>query len=352
MKFKILILLHALMLIRGEALAQSQRAVDLESAVPVQLVSLSDERFEPIYAQEPYQTTCSREVVSHHESVCRTVSDTVCQGGGEVCTTEQDSVCNSSGCTSVPRRVCHQTPRTCTEVPRRVCESRPVYVTELYSCTQYRTVVVGQRLVKTYRHQVEVRMEDPSAFAGQRLRLVVHAREDALSVDLISAFPGGLLLKSIEKVRRQDSGDVESITSRVLVRRGLSAEALRKIQGGALSGLTLGTSAVRFDLSGMEGLENALSIEIRLKRAPKMFFKTTLFEGEVSSSGMGWVSQGDAIRAVIPFQKIGVHGLSKKRHEIRVGIRLNPESVLNQRDFREEFDRRIEGSLEKAVPSF
>lgn len=147
MKTKILILLHALMLISGETLAQSQRAVDLESAVPVQLVSLSNERYEPIYAQEPYQTTCSREVFSHHESVCRTVSDTVCQGGGEVCTTEQDSVCNSSGCTSVPRRVCHHTPQTCTEVPRQVCESRPVYVTELYSCTQYRTVVVGQRLV-------------------------------------------------------------------------------------------------------------------------------------------------------------------------------------------------------------
>ncbi len=352
MKAKILILLHALFLIRGEALAQSQSAVDLESAVPVQSVALSDQRFEPIYGQEAYQSTCSREVFSHQESVCRTVSDTVCRGGGEVCTTEQDSVCNSSGCTSVPRRVCRHTPRTCTEVPRQVCESRPVYVTEIYSCTRYRTVVVGQRLVKTFRHRVEVRMEDPSAFAGQRLRLVVHAREDVLSVDLISAFSEALLLKSIERVRHDEAGDLESITSRIVIRRGISAEILKKIHGGVLSGLALGVSGIRFDLPGMAGLEGALKVQLDLKRAPKLFFKTTLFEGEVGSSVPGWVSQGDTIRAVIPFQKIGVEDLPKKRHEIRLVIRLNPESVLNQRDFRKEFERLIEGALEKSVPSF
>ncbi len=352
MKTKISILLFALITIRGESLAQSQRPVDLESAVPVQLATLSDQRFEPIYGQEPYQTTCSREVFSHNESVCRTVSDTVCRGGGEVCRTEQDSVCNSSGCVSVPRRVCHTEPRTCAEVPRQVCEARPVYVTQYYACTQYRTVVVGQRLVKTYQHQVEVRLEDPAAFAGQRLRLVVHAREDVLSVDLISAYSDSILLKSIERVRHQDVGDVESISSRIVIRKGVGAETLRKIQGGVLLGMELGTSAVRFDLSGMAGLESVLKVRVNLKRAPKVFFKTTLYEGEVNSSRLSWVAQGGVIRAVIPFQKIGVEEISRKRHEIRVSIRLDPESVLNSRDFSSEFDRRIEGSLEKVTPTF
>ncbi len=352
MKIKISVLFFALIIIRGEALAQSQRAVDLESAVPVQLAMLTDQRFEPIFGQEPYQTTCSREVFSHHEAVCRTVSDTVCRGGGEVCTTEQDSVCNSSGCTSVPRRVCHNTPQTCTEVPRQVCESRPVYVTQHYSCTQYRTVVVGQRLVKTFQHQVEVRLEDPGAFAGQRLRLVVHAREDVLSVDLISTFSDALLLRSIDRVRHQDAGDVESIVSRIVIRRGTSAEMLKKIQGGVLSGLVLGGSGVRFDLQGMAGLEGALQVRINLKRAPKLFFKTTVYDGEVGSAGLNWISQGDSIRAVIPFQKIGVEDIAKKRHDIRVAVRLDPGAVLNVRDFRAAFDRRVEGGLEKAVPTF
>lgn len=352
MKTKISILLFALIMIRGEALAQSQRPVDLESAVPVQLATLSDQRFEPIYGQEPYETTCSREVFSHNESFCSTVSDTVCRGGGEVCRTEQDSVCNSSGCVSVPRRVCHNEPQTCTEVPRQVCEARPVYVTQHYSCTQYRTVVVGQRLVKTYQHQVEVRLEDPGAFAGQRLRLVVHAREDVLSIDLISAFPGAILFKSIERVRRQDAGDVESITSRIVIRRGVVAEAVRRIQQGLVSNLALGRSGVRFDLPGLAGLEGALRVRLALKRTPKVWFKTTLYDGEVSTAGLGWVSQGGSIRAIIPFQKIGLEDISNKRHELRVSVRLDPGSVLNIRDFRWEFDHRIEGTLEKSVPSF
>jgi hypothetical protein len=352
MKLKIATVFFLFIIVRGEALARSQRPIDLESAAPVQLATLTDQRHEPIYGQEPYESTCSREVFSHHESVCHTVSDTVCRGGGEVCTTEEDSVCNSNGCVSVPRRVCHSTPQTCSEVPRQVCESRPVYVTEHYSCTRYRTVVVGQRLVKTYQHQVEVRLEDAASFAGQRLRLVVHARENVLSVDLISAFPEGILLKSIERVRSQDAGDFESISSRIVIRRGVSAEVIKRFQGGVLSGLALGRAGVRFDLTGLAGLEDGLKVRLDLKRTPQAWFKTTLYDGEVDTAGLGWVSQGASIRAVIPFGKIGIANLSNKRHEMRISIRLNPESVLNVRDFRSEFDRRIEGKIEKSNPTF
>jgi hypothetical protein len=352
MKTTHMILFTILLLSRVDALAQERQSVSLEPGVPVQMVSLVDQRHEPVYGEEPYAATCTREVYSHDESVCHTVSDTVCQGGGEVCTTESDSVCNSQGCVEVPRRVCHNTPQTCSEVPRRVCESRAVYVTQYYSCTRYRTVVVGQRLVKTFQHQVEVRVEDPSILAGKRIQVAVNVREAALSVELLSSFPEGLLLHSIEKVRAQDSGDLEQIISRIVLRRGLSADFVRKVESASISGLELGRSGIRLDLPGLAGLESSLRVQIELVRNPKAWLKKTLYRDEVKSSGLGWVSQGSVIRALVPFQKLGVEEISKKRHDLKVGLRLDPESVLNVRDFRAAFDRRIEGELSKVSPSF
>jgi hypothetical protein len=351
MKASTVLLLIMRLLVSSEALAQDQGVVRLQAGVPVQLLNLQSEKHEPIYGEEPYTATCSREVLSGYQSVCHTVSDQVCQGGGEVCTTEQDSVCNSNGCVQVPRRVCHSTPQTCTDVPRRVCENQAVYSTEYYSCTRYRTVVVGQRLVKTFQHQIEVRAEDPASLGASELRLGVRADEASLKVALLSSFSEALLSHSVEKVREQDVGDRVMIVSRIVIRRSLSAAQVRKLNGATLSNLVLDRSTIRMDLDGLSELSSNLVLSIRLKRTPKVWFHSTLYEGEVSSASLRGVGQGEVLKLAIPLSKLGVEELSKNRHELKVQVRLDQSSVLNARDFEAETARRIEGILEGVKPA-
>jgi hypothetical protein len=232
-----------------------------------------------------------------------------------------------------------------------VCENQAVYSTEYYSCTRYRTVVVGQRLVKTFQHQIEVRAEDPASLGASELRLGVRADEASLKVALLSSFSEALLSHSVEKVREQDVGDRVMIVSRIVIRRSLSAAQVRKLNGATLSNLVLDRSTIRMDLDGLSELSSNLVLSIRLKRTPKVWFHSTLYEGEVSSASLRGVGQGEVLKLAIPLSKLGVEELSKNRHELKVQVRLDQSSVLNARDFEAETARRIEGILEGVKPA-
>jgi hypothetical protein len=232
-----------------------------------------------------------------------------------------------------------------------VCENQAVYSTETYSCTRYRTVVVGQRLVKTYQHQIEVRAEDPAALGGNELRLSVRADEGLLKLSLLNSFSDALLTHSVEKVREQDVGDRVMISSRILIRKSLSAAQVRKMNGATLSNLVLDRSSIRMDLNGLSELSSSLVLSIRLKRTPKAWFHSTLYEGEVSSASLRGVGQGEVLKLAIPLSKLGVQELSKNRHELKVRVKLDQSSVLNARDFETETARRIEAGLEGVRPN-
>jgi hypothetical protein len=338
--------------IQSSALASNSGQANLNAQQPVQLLQLVDQKFEPIYGQEPYQATCSQEVFDHTATSCTTEMDSVCHGGGEVCETQNDSVCNSQGCTSVPRRVCHQTAQTCTSVPRNVCHDYAVYRTVYYSCTKYRTVVVGQRLVKTFNHQIEVTINNAASLDADSLSVGVNISEDSISARLMSSFKRAVLNYKIEKVSDVDAGDVQNIRDRITIDLGMSAEKVKMIETASLTGLELGQSALRFDLNNASEIMQNLKIAIKLVRNPKFWVSTTLYNGSLKSSELGLVAQGNAIKALIPFQKMGVDSIGATRHDLSVSVSLDPGAILNAADFRFDLDKKLQQSLSKVNPTF
>ncbi|NDG84209.1 MAG: hypothetical protein EBX52_04125 [Proteobacteria bacterium] len=350
MKFGIIALLGIFVSIQSQASQGGMVQVGPQQAV--QFIDLKDDRYEPVYGEVPYQDTCSREVFDHYENRCHTEMDSVCNGGGEVCTTENDSVCNSRGCTSVPRRVCHQAPRSCTSVPRNVCQQYAVSRTVYYSCTRYRTEVVGQRLAKSYQHRIEVRLDSPSDFDSRMLDVALQINEESVSANLRSSYPGALLNYRVDVVNRSDANDVVSLSERVVISKGLSSEQARTILNGAISGLELGHNAIRFQIENEAQILDSLKIRVKLVRNPKLWASTTLFDGDLRASALGLVGQGQNINAVIPVEKMGVDEIGSKRYDVSVSVSLDPGKVLNTGDFQGELGKRLEQSREKIYATF
>jgi hypothetical protein len=338
--------------LQTQALANQASQVVLSAQEPSKLVQITDQKFEPIYSQEPYQTTCSREVVDHVETRCDTYNDSVCSGGGEVCTTTNDSVCNSSGCTSVPRRSCHTTAQTCTSVPRRSCSDHNVYRTDYYSCTQYRTVVSGQRLVKTFNHQVEVVLANPSAIGAASLQIGVLVAENSVTARLMNSFTQNILTYQVNNLSEADAGSVLNSSKKIVIDLGLSADAARKLLSSSIQNLELGRNAIRFDLPNAAELSQNLNIGIKLVRNRKIFGDTILFNNSVASSKLGLVGGGADLKVVIPFAKLGIDSVNSMRHDLSVSVSLNAGNALNLSDFSEALNKHLELSREKIYATF
>lgn len=346
------VLLAALSIASIPSAQASQVAqVELSSNAGLQRIQMMDQKFEPIYEQQPYTSTCSREVLDHMESVCSTVSDTVCHGTeGEVCTTQSDQVCNSRGCTNIPRRVCHQEHRVCNVVPRRVCSDRAVMRTEFYACTRYRTVEVGQRLVKTFQHNVELAVDRPELLQDQKLVLSLLARQDSISQTLVSSFNLNLLTVEQQLLGDSDIGGNEVITTRILIHVDASTASLGKILSSSVQELNLSRSNVSISIPGLAELSNALEIHVRLvqnRLIDKHLANITLNVAEVATV------QGDSLKLDISMAKLRVQKIKAgKKHNLNVSVSLKCPShtVLNTRDMAAILGKSLDGSLTNAIP--
>lgn len=346
------LVLGALLTIHSAALAGDIANVVVSAAQPVASVQLVDQKFEPIYGEEPYEATCAREVLDHMQTVCHTENSQVCQGGQEVCENVRGSVCRNNVCTDVVRRECHTTARTCTDVPRRVCSDQAVYRTDYYSCTRYRTVVVGQRLVKTFNHAIEVVLQDAAALGSASLNIVVQANQLSLSARLAGSFPQNILNHQIIDLPSTDSGAVAQINKRIVISLGLPAALANKILAGQLLDLELGHEAAKMKLANVSELIPHLKLAIRIKRNRAIGGDSTLFDDVVNSSKLSLVAQAADILAIIPFEKLGIDSLNSKKHDIRVSVSLNAGNVLNAQDFSAALSKTLDGELKRVNPSF
>jgi hypothetical protein len=327
--------------------------VEVSSLSPAQMVQMMDQRYEPIYEDQPYVGTCNREVLDHMEAVCSTVSDTVCHGvDRQVCETVSDQVCNSQGCVTVPRRVCHQEQRVCEVVPRRVCHDRAVMRTEFYSCTKYRSVVVGQRLVKTFEHLVEVLVDRPELLQGQKLNISLLARESSVAPTLVSSFSSNLLTVESIKVSDQDSGVHEMINTRILVHVDASTELLSKILSGSIQDLQLSKSGISMKINGVNELSQSLSLGLKLTQHRAIINDKTLFNDSLSLSGLSVVTEGASMRVSIPLSQLNVEQLKSKKHNLSASISLKYPNlaVLNTNDMATILNKRLESALSNIIP--
>jgi hypothetical protein len=347
--------LLAIATVQTNAMASNSGSAVLTAQSGSQTVLLSDDQYEPIYAQEAYQDTCSRTVFDHTETTCQTVSEQVCHGGGNVCQTVSDQVCNSSGCTTIPRSVCHTEPETCTSVPRSVCSSHNIDRTEYYSCTQYRTVVTGQQLVKTYNHQVEVAVASPALLAGAQLNVAVGASLGSISAQLSNSVRGGLLAYSITTLSQNDTGQVVNSVEKITIDLALTAAQVNQISNVALPSVDLGHNAIRFLLQNGSSLVDHLKISINLVRDRAIGSNTTLYDGTVNSSTLGLVGQGSDLNALIPYSKLGSFdplGNNKYDLAVSIGLDAGAGTPLNANDFSAQLQKSVSVSYHRINASF
>ena len=352
MKFLVLFLL-AVTSFQASALADNSGQVTLSASNVSQSIQVTDQKYDPVYGQEPYQTTCSQQVFDHNETQCTTTMDNVCHEGGEVCDTVNDSVCNSRGCTTGPRRECHQAPPVCTDVPRQSCTEVPVYRTDYYSCTQYRTVVVGQTLTKTFNHTINVSVTNAAILSGgANLAITVNVSQDkVLTAQLTNSYPNALLNYVITTVSQDDSSSVLNSVESIVIDEVASASLLNAFQASSISNLALGKNAIRFNIANAAGLENELNLEIKLVRTPKAWFSHQVFDTTVDSSTLSLVSQGSDINAIVPFAKLSEKSLQDVRYSLYVTANLKAGTVLNPSDFN-SLSGTLTQSLIKVKPSF
>lgn len=328
--------------------------VEISESAPTQAIRMVDQRFEPITQEQPYQATCSRQVLDHMEPVCNTVSDTVCRGTDrEVCTTQTDQVCNSNGCTNIPRRVCRQERRVCEVVPRRVCSERAVMRTEFYSCTRYQTVVVGQRLVKTFEHNLEIAVDRPDLLQGQRLVISILAREASVAPTLVSSFPSNLLTVEIQKLADMDNGGLESHASRILVHVAASTASIGKILSSSVQNLQLSKGGVSMDLPGVAELSKDLNIGLTLGQNRFLIGDKVLFRGTIDSASLSLATQGDALKVMIPLGRLTNDMNAGKKHNLSVSISLKQaaHTVLNTNDMAAILGKRLEAKIKDVKPN-
>jgi hypothetical protein len=352
MKSAIIAIVLSLLALQTDVLAAQSAQVILSAQDASQSVQLTDQRFEPIYAQQPYETTCSREVVDHVETRCETYNDSVCSGGGEVCQTTNDSVCNSNGCVSVPRRSCHSTAQTCHSVPRRACSDHNVYRTQHYSCTQYRTVAVGQRLVKTFNHQVEIALENPSAFIDESLQISITASENTISAKLSNSFNRNILAYQVLKLSEGDAGSVLNSSKKIVISMGLSAQVANQILSSSLQSLELGRNAIRFNLLNAAELAQNLNFAIKLVRNRAIGGDSVLFEGSIASSKLNLVAATGALNVLVPYEKLQIDSINSLKHDLSISVSLNAEKVLNASDFSAALNKRLGASLNRVKATF
>lgn len=349
----VLYIFGALLTIQSAALAgtlDSSTQVVVSAAQSTAAVQLIDQKFEPVYGQQAYQDTCSREVLDHIENRCYTSNEQVCHGGGQVCENRPEQVCNGNRCTTVMRRVCYTQPRTCTNVPRRTCNDYPVYRTDYYSCTRYRTVVVGQRLVKTYQHEVQVVVENPAALGAQQLSIRLNANQNQLSAQLLNSFADHLLFQQVQDQGQVDSGDIVHIRKRIIITHGISGSLANRIFTASIADLQLGFEAAKFRVANAAELAPFLKVAIKLKRNRRIGGDSTLFNGTFTPAQLGLVGRGSDLLAVIPFQKLNVGALSSNRHDIEISISLFANNLLNTADFGMAMSKVVEGKLIGAYP--
>jgi hypothetical protein len=353
----IIYLFVALVTIQSAALADQSANLEVSASRPVSSIELTDQKFEPIYGEEPYEATCSREVYSHHENRCHTETDQVCQGGGQVCRTVNDRVCSSRGCADVPRRVCETTPRTCQSVPRRVCVQVPVTRTEFYSCTRYRTVVVGQRLVKSFEHQIEVVLNDSHLFAPllanashSKLVVSVNINEASLDARLVTPLPSHLVHYQILDLAREDQGEVLSLRKRVVITLGMPVAQASKILSSEVKDLELGFDSAKFKLTQVADLAPSIGLELKIKRNRRIGGDSTLYHQTVALQQLNLVAQGEDLNVQIPFERLQIESLSSKRHDIEVGARLKLAPVLNRHEHAAILDRLVSDRLKGVFP--
>lgn len=341
-----------LSLFQVEALASNSADAFLSQSQRTQLIDIMDQQYEPITEQQPYQATCSRQVLDRHVTRCTTVNVTSCSGGGQVCSTRSDTVCNSSGCRTIPRRVCSNRPRVCHTSPRQSCNTYPVYRTDHYSCTQYRTVVVGQRLVKTYNHTVEVILDDSVQLAEKSLLIKVLANQNHVTAALATPFTDALLPYSIEVVGQSDSSAVQDLAEKVVI-RAIDAKKIKEIQTASIEGLELGYEAFKFKLKGGADLADLVNMKVELVRNRKFWFDKTLIDDVFDAASLGLVSRGEDVEALVPLQKLGVDDeLTRFRYDLSVSLKLKAVQALNSNEFAEDFNRVISKDLNKTYAEF
>ncbi|MBS1960310.1 MAG: hypothetical protein JST80_12605 [Bdellovibrionales bacterium] len=348
----VFLVLGAMLVIHSAALANQIANVTVSAAHPSASVQLVDQKFEPIYGQEPYEATCSREVLDHMQTVCHDEFSQVCSGGGEVCENVRDQVCRNNVCTPITRRECHTTPQSCTDVPRRVCTDQAVYRTDFYSCTQYRTVVTGQRLVKTFNHSVEVVLRDTKAIAGADLNVELTAVEGVITPRLTNSLKLGLLNYDIAILSSDDNGATAQAARRIVITAGLPGRLVNQIMTAQLTDLELGHEAAKFKLTNMADLLQNLNLSIKIVRNRAIGGDSILYNGTVSSNQLSLVARNADIQVIVPFEKLQIDSLNSLKHDLHVSVSLNVGNVLNYADFQTALSKKLEADLKKVKPSF
>lgn len=329
--------------------AASSASVELSAAAASQSVQLKDEKYEPIYESQPYEDTCSREVFDHTETSCSTSQH--CSGGGTVCSDEPDQVCNSHGCTTITRRSCHTEPESCSDSTS--CSDRPVYRTEYYTCTKYRDVVVGHRLVKTFYHQVEVMIEEPQILQGQKMQIVVNAYEGRVALKLQNAFTTHLLLVEAQKISDSDTATEQKLSQKIVIKKGFTVEVLNQLLSSKIENLELFHSGIKFELKGLSELREHLNIGVSLVQQRKVLKDLVIFSGTIESSALSPVVAGKDLKIMVPLEKMKLDFLKSKRHlvEISVSFKKPSLSILNDTDLSSILKHHVEGEVDGVYPN-
>jgi hypothetical protein len=206
--------------------------------------------------------------------------------------------------------------------------------------------------VKTYLHEVEVRLESPESIGTSVLQVSLTASQEVLSAQLLNSFSERVLNYRIEHVSSLDSNDQVRISERLIISSGIDRLKAEQILNVSVNSLALGHEAIRFRVENASELASLMSIQIRLVRNPKLWASTTLFYGIKNSLELGLVGRGGAIEVLIPLSRLGVESIGDKRHDLSVSISLNLGTVLNVRDFEHLISRKAEQVQNKIYASF
>lgn len=330
----------------------AQTTLSAESAT--QTVQITDQKFDPIMGSVPFETTCDRQVVDHMDYRCFNEPRESCSGGGEVCETTNDSVCNSHGCTGVPRRSCHQSSGSCHTEYQNVCRNEAVYRTETYSCTRYHTVQVGQTLAKTFNHSIEVSLTPAlqATLAGTTLSVSVNATENTISARLTNSYPTAILDYAVMPLTNDQGATVQNSSEKLVIDLGLASALVKKMDAVTADTLELGSTAFRMNLQNAVGLEKYLSFGITLTKTPSVWFPTTLYDSHVGSSLFDFVIEGQSIKVLIPYEKLGLGSIGGTKHSLGISVTLAAGKILNPADFQTELNKRLDLNVVKTRPSF
>ena len=351
LNFVALFLLAALSPLASQA--ASDNTVILSAASSRADVQLIAQKFDTIYGTESYASTCQRQVVDHTETRCHTVIGQSCSAGSEVCSTTNDSVCNSHGCTSVPRRSCHAGAQSCHSVSHEACGSENVYRNQSYACTRTRQVPVGQTLVKTFNHTVDVSLTPAliAALADQTITVSVNADESTVTPQVAIPFPAALLTYDVAQAVVSDTTTVQNSKETITIDYGMPGDAARKMELATAENLELGSDSFRFSLTNGAGLEKYLTLGIKLVKTRAIWFPSTAFDGDLKTSLLTLATEGPNLKVVVPYTALQLGSIGG-RCSLDVNIKLDASKVLNVSDFQAALQKNLSLSLSKQKPSY